>query len=121
MTMIDMTTGARTTETGPVSTARFSGLPAGDKDVELWLPHNETIELIALRADAAIRPQEIARPVWVHHGSSISQGSNATRPTGIWPAVAARAAGVELINLGFGGSALMDPLDRKSTRLNYSH
>lgn len=121
MTTIDMTTGARTTETGPVSTARFSGLPAGDKDVELWLPHNETIELFALRADAAIHPQEIDRPVWVHHGSSISQGSNATRPTGIWPAVAARAAGVELLNLGFGGSALMDPFVARLMRDTPAH
>lgn len=71
----------------------------------------------AQRADHRGRPgrRRSGRPVapitrrWLHHGSSISQGSNAVRPTGIWPAVAARAAGLELTNLGFGGSALLDP------------
>lgn len=47
--------------------------------------------------------------MWLHHGSSISHGSNAATPTGTWPAVAAARAGVELHNLGFGGSALLDP------------
>jgi lysophospholipase L1-like esterase len=46
--------------------------------------------------------------VWLHYGSSISQGSNAANPTGIWPVVAAARAGVELVNLGFSGSAMLD-------------
>ncbi|WP_410814973.1 GDSL-type esterase/lipase family protein [Micromonospora sp. 067-2] len=45
----------------------------------------------------------------MHDGSSISQGSNALAPSEIWPVVAAHRAGVELRNLGFGGSALVDP------------
>jgi hypothetical protein len=48
--------------------------------------------------------------VWLHHGSSISHGSNASTPTQIWPAVAARLGDVELRNLGFGGGALVDPV-----------
>ncbi len=48
-------------------------------------------------------------PLWVHHGSSLSHGSNASSPTRTWPVVAARAARVRLQNLGFGGSALVDP------------
>lgn len=107
---VDMATGERAIEAGPVSTASFDTLSARMKTVELWLPHNETIELIELRADAPIEPgPETTRPVWVHHGSSISQGSNAIRPSGTWPAVAARLADVELVNLGFGGSSLLDP------------
>lgn len=107
---IDMATGERAIEAGLVSTVTFHGLHAEMKNVELWLPHNETIELIGLRADAPIEAgPEATLPVWVHHGSSISQGSNAIRPTGTWPVVAARLADVELVNFGFGGSALMDP------------
>jgi hypothetical protein len=108
---VDLATGARSIETGAAGTARFGDLPEGEKNVELWLPHNETVELLELRSDAPVSPEAKteARPTWLHHGSSISQGSNAARPTGIWPAVAARSAGAELINLGFGGSALMDP------------
>jgi hypothetical protein len=107
---ISMTTGEQTVDDGPHATVAFAGLPGGAKDIELWLPHNETIEILELRSDSPVDPASPSgRPVWVHHGSSISQGSNATRPTGIWPAVASRIAGVELVNLGFGGSALLDP------------
>ena len=44
-----------------------------------------------------------ARPRWVHHGSSISHGSNAAGPTSTWPAVASSVGEVDLVNLGFGG------------------
>lgn len=78
--------------------------------IEMWLPHNEVTELVALRTNAPVSAApERGRPVWLHHGSSISQGSDATRPTAIWPAVAGRIGRVELTNLGFGGSALLDP------------
>ncbi|WP_041832341.1 SGNH/GDSL hydrolase family protein [Actinoplanes sp. N902-109] len=87
------------------------GVGAGrDRIVEIWLPHNERTELVALRADAPVEPAPPSgRPVWLHHGSSISHGSNAATPSGTWPALAATQAGVELINLGLGGSALLDP------------
>jgi len=113
---IDMTTGTRSVDDGPAFTARFDGLPNTAKDVELWLPHSETLELLDLRADAPVEPTPSGRPVWVHHGSSISHGSNATHPTGIWPVVAARRAGVDLVNLGFGGSALLDPFVARTIR-----
>ncbi len=106
---IDMRTGTPELHEGGPCTLRFTGLPEGDKLVEIWLPHNETVELVALRTDAPVRPVEEGRRIWLHHGSSISQGSNAATPTGTWPAVAARQGGVELHNLGFGGSALVDP------------
>jgi lysophospholipase L1-like esterase len=54
--------------------------------------------------------------VWLHHGSSNSQGSNATSPTATWPAVAASLGGVDLVNLGFGGSALLDPFVARTIR-----
>ncbi|MFD7644565.1 GDSL-type esterase/lipase family protein [Kitasatospora sp. NPDC059795] len=102
---------------GPVGTARFAGLPARAKDVEIWLPHAEHTELVALRTDAPVEPlPERGRPVWLHHGSSISHGSNATSPTGTWPAVAAAKGRVELVNLGFGGGALLDPFTARAVR-----
>ncbi|WP_030143166.1 SGNH/GDSL hydrolase family protein [Mycetocola saprophilus] len=116
-TTIDMATGAPTTEVGPVATLRFEGLSGVSKLVEIWLPHNEQIAIAALRTDAPVTPIAAdARPVWVHHGSSISHGSNAVRPTGIWPVVAARGADLELVNLGFGGSALLDPFTARTIR-----
>jgi hypothetical protein len=107
---IDMTTGTSEVAEEGTCTVRFDGLGAATKDVEIWLPHVERLELVELRADAAVVAAPVSdRPVWIHHGSSISQGSNAERPTETWPVIAARETGAELINLGFGGSALLDP------------
>ena len=114
---IDMTTGSTRQHTGPIGTLRFSGLPDRVKDIEIWLPHNETTELVALRADAPVEPAPGAgRKVWLHHGSSISHGSDAASPTTTWPALAASLGGVELINLGLGGSALLDPFTARTLR-----
>lgn len=114
---VDATTGASEFRPGPVHTTRFDGLPAGEKTVEIWFPWNEITEITALRADAAISavPAD-GRRIWLHHGSSISHGSNAAGPTSTWPAVAAAAGRVELINLGLGGSAMLDPFTARVMR-----
>lgn len=102
-------------EPGEVQVLRFENLPGRDKLVEIWLPHDEMTELVALRADADLAAVP-ARKTWLHHGSSISQGSNATSPTGIWPVVAATLGEVDLINMGFGGNALLDPFTARAMR-----
>ncbi|MDJ0394160.1 SGNH/GDSL hydrolase family protein [Rhodococcus sp. G-MC3] len=107
---IDIATGATTRTAGQPSTLRFDGLPDRDKTVELWLPHNEMVCVVAIRADAPVTPgRPEPRRSWLHYGSSISQGSNASSPSATWAALASRTAGVELTNLGFSGSALLDP------------
>ncbi|SNY71275.1 SGNH/GDSL hydrolase family protein [Paractinoplanes atraurantiacus] len=115
---VDMATGTSDYEPGAPVAVPFTALPTGDKTIEIWLPHNETTELVALRTDAPVEPvgEPGTRPVWVHHGSSISQGSNATSPTSIWPVRAALRAGADLVNLGFGGSALLDPFVARTIR-----
>ncbi|MEU6314164.1 SGNH/GDSL hydrolase family protein [Streptomyces sp. NPDC047014] len=114
---IDLATGSAQTRPGPVETLRFTDLPGDDKEVEIWLPHDEATQLVALRTDAPVDiPPPSGRKVWLHHGSSISQGSNAATPTGTWPALASALGGVELINLGFGGSALLDPFTARAIR-----
>ncbi|BBY30001.1 GDSL-type esterase/lipase family protein [Mycolicibacterium sediminis] len=114
---IDMATGRTDVERGAPGTVSFDGLPAGDKDVEVWLPFHERTEIVALRTDAPIAPSRTGnRPVWLHHGSSISQGSNALSPSTTWPAVAAALGGVELINLGLAGSAMLDPFTARTMR-----
>ncbi|MEU9795548.1 GDSL-type esterase/lipase family protein [Streptomyces sparsogenes] len=116
-TITDMFTQSFELTEGPAGTARFADLPAGDKDVEIWLPHTEITELIALRTDAPVEPApDSGRRVWLHHGSSISHGSNADHPTAIWPALAAARGGVELVNMGFGGGALLDPFTARAMR-----
>lgn len=114
---LDMASGTTVREPAGVQTLRFDDLPSKDKRVEIWLPHNEVTELGALRANAPIVPStDKARPVWVHHGSSISHGSNAASPTGIWPVIASSLAGLDLVNLGFGGNALLDPFTARAIR-----
>ncbi|MFG2669573.1 GDSL-type esterase/lipase family protein [Streptomyces sp. NPDC048445] len=115
--LVDMTAGTAQTQPGPVGTVRFAGLPEGVKDVEIWLPYNENTELVALRTDASVEPApDRGRKVWLHHGSSISHGSDAASPTTTWPALAASLGGVELVNLGLGGSALLDPFTARAMR-----
>jgi len=106
---IDLLAGTSELRPGLTHLTVFDDLSSGDKKIEIWLPHNEAFELISLTTDDLITPVQQSGPVWVHHGSSISQGSNAVSPTAIWPVVAARLSGLELRNLGFGGSALLDP------------
>ena len=106
---IDPASGSVEVDEGPTQTIRIDDLPSGDKTVEIWLPHYERIELVELRADEPVEPVDFdSRPRWVHYGSSISQGSNATAPTLTWVARVARKAGLELTNLGFSGSAMLD-------------
>lgn len=115
--VIDMAAGTAESRPGTAGTLRFTGLADSVKDVEIWLPHNETTELVALRTDAPVEPvPDRGRRVWLHHGSSISHGSDAASPTTTWPALASSKGGVELINLGFAGSALLDPFTARALR-----
>ncbi|MEU6147852.1 GDSL-type esterase/lipase family protein [Streptomyces sp. NPDC047081] len=114
---VDMTAGTAELQPGPVGTVRFAGLPDTLKTVEIWLPHNETTEVVALRTDALVEPAPAdGRKVWLHHGSSISHGSDAASPTTTWPVLAASLAGVEVTNLGLAGSALLDPFTARTLR-----
>ncbi|MGW1216071.1 GDSL-type esterase/lipase family protein [Streptomyces sp. NPDC002499] len=114
---IDMANGTAEVRQGEIGTLRFDGLSGDSKVVEIWLPHDEATELVALRTDAPVEPApDPGRPVWLHHGSSISHGSFAATPTTTWPALAASLGGVELINLGLGGSALLDPFTARALR-----
>ncbi|MFI9722763.1 GDSL-type esterase/lipase family protein [Streptomyces sp. NPDC052396] len=107
---VDMTTLSETLRPGPPGTVRFTGLSAGPKDIEIWLPQNEIVHLLALRTDAPVDAvPDRGRKVWLHHGSSISHGTSADSPSTTWPALAATLGGVELINLGLSGNALLDP------------
>ncbi len=108
--------GGVETRSGPTGTVRFAGLPDRDKLVELWLPWSETTHLVELRTDAPVLPATSDRRVWLHHGSSISQGSVADSPSTTWPAIAAQQGGVELVNLGLAGSALLDPFTARTMR-----
>ncbi|MFF7586261.1 GDSL-type esterase/lipase family protein [Kitasatospora purpeofusca] len=102
---------------GEPATARFDALPAGMKNVELWLPQQTPTELVALRADGEVlAPLPDGRPRWVHHGSSISHCLEADGPTGTWPVVAASLGGVEVTNLSQPGNDMLDPYVARTIR-----
>jgi hypothetical protein len=111
--------GKATRVRGEAGTVAFTDLPAGAKHCELWLPANAIVELRRLRIDdgATIEPPAArSRRRWVHHGSSISHCMEATSPTQTWPVVAARLAGVELLNLGLGGNCHLDQFVARTMR-----
>ncbi len=104
---------------GSAATVRFDNLPPGKKNCQIWLPTSAQVELRALRVstDAVIQPyREAPQPLWVHYGSSISHCAEATSPTRAWPAVAARLANLNLLNLGFGGNCQLDQFVARTIR-----
>jgi len=107
--VVDPRTGAAEFQPGGAVTVRFDGLPAGEKRVDVWLPHAAAVRLIELRADGAVSAARSGLPRWVHYGSSISHCLEATRPTGVWPVVAALRAGVDLQSFAFAGQCHLDP------------
>lgn len=113
---IDLQTGTSELVPGPVHRTIFETVGRGQRDFTVWLPHNEALELISLAADAPLVPIVPSKPVWMHYGSSVSQGSNAAGPSDIWPVVAARTTGLQLRNVGLGGSALLDPFIARMIR-----
>ncbi|GAA4623634.1 GDSL-type esterase/lipase family protein [Cellulomonas oligotrophica] len=116
---LDPLRGTTTEHPAPVTTVLLDLGPTDhERRVEVWLPHGETVRLLAVRADAPLtRPRPPRhRPRWVHHGSSISHGASADRPTGTWVATAARAARLDLVNLGMSGNAVLDPCVARAIR-----
>lgn len=91
--------------------ARFTGLPPGRKELEIYLPQNTGITLSGLAiADGALaEPLPDTRPRWVTYGSSITQCVAASSPSRTWPVIAAGECGYHLTNLGFSGNCLMEP------------
>jgi hypothetical protein len=96
----------------------FSGLGTADKFCQLWLPHNAFVELraIVLDSGASLTAPPASGHRWVHYGSSISHCMEAEQPTGTWPAVASRLAGMSLHGLGFGGQCHLDPFVARTIR-----
>ncbi|MGH7143046.1 MAG: SGNH/GDSL hydrolase family protein [Planctomycetota bacterium] len=89
-----------------------TGLPPGRKRVEIWLPPNAHTTLKALWIDpqAGLTRGPDTRPRWITYGSSITQCSQSQSPVHTWPAIVARACGLNLLNLGFAGECCLDAM-----------
>jgi hypothetical protein len=94
------------------NTASFAVPP--DSECLLYLPlYNGTASLeIGIPKDRHIAKPEMAsakRPSVVWYGTSITQGGCASRPGMATTAIVGRRLDAEIINLGFSGSAQMEP------------
>lgn len=96
---------------GGISTLQFDELRPEMKTIEIWLPQCGSVEIRGLRIDAGARiePASMTKARWLHYGSSISHGMEASTPAHTWPATAARIAGLDLTNLGVAGQCQLDP------------
>jgi hypothetical protein len=101
---------------GGPTTERFD--LSGDGVVEVWLPHIAVVQVQDVRiADGCVlEPVSDDRPVWIHHGSSISHCAEAERPTETWPALAAQQLGLNLVDLGFAGQCMLDQFSARAIR-----
>lgn len=88
--------------------------PPAERLVTVWLPHTAATVLHGLSADAPLRPAPAEGPRWLHYGSSISHGSDLGDPRWPWPQQVARSLGLDLVNLGFAGNAMLDPFVARS-------
>lgn len=101
--------GATSFVPGGLQTLRFD-LGRGEKRVEAWLPQAAITEVRGFRLEvgaALVAPPEGGRR-WAHYGSSISHGMEAAGPARTWPALVARRAGLDLLNLGLAGECHLD-------------
>jgi lysophospholipase L1-like esterase len=93
-------------------------LPPSDNEVEIWLPQTATVSIddVAIADGAHWAPWPDHRKRLVFHGSSITHCMEANTAAGAWPAVAARLADVNHINLGWAGSCLLSGLAARIVR-----
>lgn len=102
----------------PAAVLDLEDLPAGEKRLELWLPPTALVSITALEIEsgASWSPWPDQRLRIVFHGSSITQGVDADASSEAWPAVAARLAGAQMLNLGWAGSCLISGLAGRIVR-----
>ncbi|MCU1390800.1 MAG: lipolytic protein family [Ilumatobacteraceae bacterium] len=78
---------------------------AADPRVTIYLPEGMRPTILSLTAvDGSISPAP-EQPRWIAYGDSIAEGWIASGPDGAWPAIASRLHGLDVVNLGYAGSA----------------
>ena len=90
-------------------TARFALDDVDGRDpsqpVIVYLPEGMRPLVTAVRVGGGSLAPAARGPRWLAYGDSIAEGWIASGPSGAWPAVAARRFGLDVVNLGYAGSA----------------
>ncbi|MGA5219153.1 GDSL-type esterase/lipase family protein [Streptomyces cinereoruber] len=93
-------------------------LPPGGGVFSVYLPEGQAPVPLALRAVGGALSPAPARPRWLVHGDSITEGWWSTRPARSWPATTGRMLGLDPVNLGYAGAARGElPLAEQLARL----
>lgn len=81
----------------------------GERSFDLWMPHvTETwLQSLDIDDDATLAPVAAEPFAWLAVGDSITQGMVASSPARSFVAVAARALGVAVHNVGVGGTKML--------------
>lgn len=99
-------------------TVLFESLPEGDKTVEIWFGQTSVVQVcdVFVEPESSFRVPPDPRPKWITYGSSITHCGAAHSPSRTWPATAARALGLNLTCLGYGGQCHIDPMMARMIR-----
>jgi lysophospholipase L1-like esterase len=91
---------------GEVATLDFDDADtAGDQVLTIYLPEGMRPTLFDVRPLGGSLRAAPAGPRWIAYGDSITEGWIASTPATTWPMVAARSYGLDVVNLGYAGSA----------------
>ena len=82
----------------------LGGAPPHERAV-VYLPEGMRPTVFAIRASGGSVAPAPALPRWVAYGDSIAEGWVASGPARAWPAIAARDYDLDVVNLGYAGSA----------------
>jgi lysophospholipase L1-like esterase len=86
-------------------TVTLDATASGDGPAVVYLPEGMRPEVLALRAvGGSIEPAPTG-PRWIAYGDSLLEGWVASAPALAWGVVAARRYNLDLVNLGYAGSA----------------
>ena len=77
-----------------------------DERAIVYLPEGMKPTVLTVEAAGGGRIEPAPpQPRWVAYGDSIAEGWVASGPSGAWPAITGRARGLDVVNLGYAGSA----------------
>ncbi len=90
--------------------AREEALPFDPSLTRILLPWRPAVKLIDFEGDVELpRPGQTPRLRYLAYGSSITHGSVSIRPGGTYAQRCAQRLGADLLNMGLGGGAKLEP------------